>query len=336
MTVKRLHIRASNNYNLEDSIVIPINTNNPIEINSPIGTFKIIINIKQFDGSNPHQSNSLTNINDSTYLNHEPIDSSQVNSINIKDTQPNLRIDIVFKPSIPISGSELIFGNDFTVPIRNYVPTTILATGLKFFTWFINKTVKGDIYSDKPYLYGLVLNSFTNMSIIDDNDEMKIFSDEDNSNSSESISDSSKPGILRNPLSRKKTKKSSMLDRINHHENLNDNIDNTLKIPNHSIDRIKFFTNIEPCQEFIFTPNDTKSYFFQFDTDFVKLANSSYAVSIPTYWNKTFDINVSSFANDNLNNFNWVIKQGGYDGVDDGIVGLIINFALLDEEEEEE
>ena len=61
------------------------------------------------------------------------------------------------------------------------------------------------------------------------------------------------------------------------------------------------------------------------------MADSKYSVSIPTYGNSTFDIDVLRYANEKLDNFNWTIKQGGQDGVGHGRLGLIVNFALRDE-----
>ena len=72
---------------------------------------------------------------------------------------------IEFTPNKDIKGSSLIFGNDFTYSIKEYVPATLLNTGLKIFNWFINDSIKGDAYTDKPYLYGPGLNSFTYMAI---------------------------------------------------------------------------------------------------------------------------------------------------------------------------
>ncbi|KAK6204952.1 uncharacterized protein RJT21DRAFT_111497 [Scheffersomyces amazonensis] len=332
---KRLYIRAGTSYDLNDKFqIVPVNTNKPITIDSEIGTFQLLINIKNFDGSKPHLDNSLYNVGDKTLLNKQPVEENNVISALPNDIQPNLRIDIIFKPKIPIEGSRLIFGNDLTIPIRDYVPTTILSAGLKFFTWFINKTVKGDLYNDKPYLYGLALNTFTNMSIVDDDEDITAI--EENILSEDNEEDEGE-NETKNPLKLLKKKQShrkhQIVDRLNHKENLSSNTDNTLDIPDNSLDRIKYFTNFENCQEFIFNDEHSKSYFLQFDTSFVKMADSKYAVSIPTYGNKTFDINVSSLTNEILNNFNWVIKQDGYDGVDHGKLGLLVNFALLDEED---
>ncbi|CAI5755913.1 unnamed protein product [Candida verbasci] len=291
--IKRLFIKVSNSYDSNFQIV-PVNTEQPIEIKSDIGVFKLIVNIKKFDGAKPHLSNSLYNIGDKKFLNNESIDYTPKEITNCQTT-PNLRINIEYTPNQDIKGGELLFGNDFTYPIKDYVPTTLLSTGLKLFNWFINNTVKGDIYNEKPFLYGLALNSFTYLGI--------------NESKPELVSDSKKGD-----------------EPVNSKENLNLQNEN---IPTDSIQRKKYFNTVEKCNdEFNFKKD--QHYNLQFDTDFLKLGDSKYSVAIPT-----FDIDVGNYANETLNNVNWVVKKNGYDGVGQGELGLIINFALLDEEKED-
>ncbi|EMG48702.1 hypothetical protein SBY92_003990 [Candida maltosa Xu316] len=280
---KRLFIKASNNYD-SDFQIIPINTEQPLVIDSDIGLFKLFINIRNFDGSKPHLSNSLYNVQDKYYLNGEKI------NFNPPDKEPlesNLRLYIEFTPYRDIKGSALIFGNDFTYSIKPYVPTTLLNTGLKLFNWFINDSVKGDAYNDQPYLYGPGLNSFTYMGIKNDNKSV-------------------------DPTAKKPV------------ENLSDQL---AKVPNDPNARKKFFRNFSKCDKFTYKKG--VEYIMQFDTNYLKLADSKYSLSIPH-----FDFDISHYSNDVLNNVNWVIKDGGYEGVGAGDLGLVINFAVLSEEAE--
>lgn len=68
-----------------------------------------------------------------------------------------------------------------------------------------------------------------------------------------------------------------------------------------------------------------------FDTSFVSVGDSNYHVAIPTFRDKTIDIDVLRFSDEKLNNFNWTVKRGGISGTHDGEFGLVINFALVDE-----
>lgn len=288
--VKRLVIKVSNDYDSKFEY-IPVNTLVPVSIESEIGKFELIINIKNFDGSQFHRANSLYNLGDDKYLDGKDFADSRNEYL-----QANLSFEVNFQPKFPIKGDELIFGNEFTTSLKEYVPTSLLSSGLKIFNWFINNTVKGDIYNQNPYLYGPILNSCTYMSITDQI-PFKY-----------STVDSSKQKLP---------------------ENLNENTDNIVKIPCLSLDRKKFFNKLSNCENFVFL--DSSVYKLKFDTNLIKLQDSNYAVSLPTYKNKTLDINVSKYADDKLNNFNWIIKCGGYDGVGSGKIGLVVNFALIDE-----
>ena len=283
--IKRLYITASNNYDSNYQLV-PVYTEQPLEIDSKIGLFKLFLNIKNFDGSKPHLSNSLYNLQDDVYLNGEKI---EFNKPPKDDDEPNLRINIEFTPKEDINGSNFAFGNDFTYPIRDYVPVGLLNTGLKLFNWFINDSVKGDPYPDKPYLYGPGISSFTYMAIKNPDDP--------------TVNTHSKKAV----------------------ENLFQQEENIPKEPN---SRKKFFSNKKKCEKFTFKKGVT--YILQFDTNFVKLADSKYSISIPR-----FDFDVSHYANDTLDNVNWVFKEGGYEGVDFGKLGLIINFKVLLEDSED-
>lgn len=292
---KRLLIRLGTCYDNDDKAkIVPVNTGIASTVDSAIGTFSVMVNIPRFDGSKPHRNNSCYDIADSLYLNGEPANGKP--SMLLNDWEPNFRLHVTFTPHHEIKALQLLFGNDFTVPIRDHVPAIPLATGLKFFSWFINKSAKGDVYGDKPYLYGLAINSF---SYIDVNPQ--------------------KPPHVRE---REYTRTQS--------ENMNLNVDNTLKIPTASLDRKKFFGNTLTCDDFVF--HRDCPYTLQFDTTSLKIADSVYAVSIPTYGSRTFDFMVSSYANEHLNNFNWTIKEGGYEGVGHGKLGMVLNFSLLDEE----
>lgn len=289
MTVKRLLITAKPAYT-SDPKVVPINADVPLEFISSLGRFQLQIFVKGFDGSQAHKSISKYDTTDSTYLDGSPTAPTETAS-----DQPNLRILIRFIPSHTIKGSELIFGNEVTSSIKDHVPVSILSTGLKFFSWWVNPSIKGDLYADQPYLFGLAINSFTKIRI----DDKEKFED------------------------------SSISPIADDRENLEfKNSDE--QIPRSPQERQKFFSDISKASQFVFETNH--SYTFQFDTNYVKIADSQYKLLIPTYGSRTLDIDVERFSDEKLNNFDWIIKQNGFDGVGEGETGLIVNFALVEEE----
>lgn len=295
-TVKRLVIKAGPTYD-GDFIIVPVN-GEYVDVKSPLGKFSVKVNIKNFDGSKQHLANSFYNLGDTTHLDGS---EGQAAPLEGAAADPNLRVEFKFTPNKPIVGDKLIFGNDFTYPIRDFLPTAILQTGLKFFTWFISKTVKGDVYNDKPFLYGLSLNSFT-------------FISEEEKQANTKLLDITKGEDFQ------------FLEKLS----LVEGPDPKIKIPDKSLDRKKYFNNVSHAKHFTF--KEGVPYVLQFDTNFLKMSDSSYGVSIPTFGNKTFDISVLKYANETLNNFNWIIKSGGYEGVGEGELGVVLNFALVNEE----
>lgn len=318
---KRLLISAGKDYDGPFEVV-PVNTHREIIVETDIGDFGVQVDIRDFDGSKKHLNNSKHNVGDVLYLNgnSEPTEgcpskdlvanegggspvSEHASSQEKRDaSMSNLSIRIRYTPKVQVRGSELLFGNDIMVPIREYVPAALLSTALKFFTWFINPSVKGDVYNDKPFLYGLSLNSFNFMSLF--------------TRSSQGES----KGVPEDPWTN---------DVLHSSENLNENEDNALNIPVQTTKRQRFFNNIKNCESFVF--NTSTTYFLQFDSNFLKFMDSKYSVAIPTYGKKTFDIDALKYANENLSSFNWIIKIGGYEGVGYGRLGLVLNFALEDE-----
>lgn len=101
-------------------------------------------------------------------------------------------------------------------------------------------------------------------------------------------------------------------------------------IPTELTKRQKYFCQIEKCQDFNFEKNE--KYFLLFDTNLIRICDSQYHVAIPTYRDNVIDLDVLRYADDKLNNFNWTIKEGGTNGMYEGTFGLVVNFALVDED----
>lgn len=63
-----------------------------------------------------------------------------------------------------ISGKALVFGNDFEHPIRDRIPPGFNAA-FRIVKWAIDPGLDGDVYADKPYLYGNALSSINVLSV---------------------------------------------------------------------------------------------------------------------------------------------------------------------------
>ncbi len=63
-----------------------------------------------------------------------------------------------FLPKKSVSGNALVFGNDFDNPIRDRLPPGF-NTALNIVKWVIDPGLDGDVYADRPHLYGPALSS---------------------------------------------------------------------------------------------------------------------------------------------------------------------------------
>lgn len=64
-----------------------------------------------------------------------------------------------FIPKKDISGEELVFGNDFDRPIRDRLPPGF-GQAFKIVKWLVDPGLEGDVYADKPWLFGRALASW--------------------------------------------------------------------------------------------------------------------------------------------------------------------------------
>lgn len=95
----------------------------------------------------PHGSPST-----SSYFSHPP------------HTHDQYSIGFSFVPHRDISGKSLVFGNDFEHPVRDRIPPGFSAA-FRIVKWAIDPGLDGDVYADKPYLYGNALSSINALSV---------------------------------------------------------------------------------------------------------------------------------------------------------------------------
>jgi hypothetical protein len=79
-------------------------------------------------------------------------------------THDQYSINFSFVPHSTHSTSALVFGNDFDRPIRDRLPPGF-STAFKIVKWAIDPGLDGDVYADKPYLYGPALGSLNVVSV---------------------------------------------------------------------------------------------------------------------------------------------------------------------------
>ena len=58
----------------------------------------------------------------------------------------------------------MVFGNDFDHPIRDRLPPGF-STAFKIVKWLVDPGLDGDVYADKPYLYGPAASSVNTLHV---------------------------------------------------------------------------------------------------------------------------------------------------------------------------
>lgn len=107
---------------------------------------------------------------DSNLLDHRPIGlpfgspSTSPYFSTPHHTHDQYSIAFSFTPKRTISGKSLVFGNDFEHPVRDRIPPGFSAA-FRIVKWAVDPGLDGDVYADKPYLYGNALSSINVLSV---------------------------------------------------------------------------------------------------------------------------------------------------------------------------
>ncbi|KAI4111645.1 MAG: hypothetical protein LQ339_000516 [Xanthoria mediterranea] len=141
-----LRVTAGPSYDPSSHQVIAVNSGIPTSIQSPVCSASISVRIQNYHGL-PHGSPST-----SSYFSHPP------------HTHDQYSIGFSFVPHRTINGKSLVFGNDFEHPIRDRIPPGFNAA-FRIVKWAIDPGLDGDVYADKPYLYGNALSSMNVLSV---------------------------------------------------------------------------------------------------------------------------------------------------------------------------
>lgn len=143
-----LRVTAGPSYSPSTHVPIPINSPTALtHISHPEMTIDLAVRIHNYRGLPPSSPST------SPYFSTEPHHSNaDLYSIAFR-----------FTPHGPsgegISGEDLQFGNDFDRPIRAHLPPGF-GTAMKIVKWWVDPGLDGDVYAEKPYLYGPAIGSF--------------------------------------------------------------------------------------------------------------------------------------------------------------------------------
>ncbi|WEW59670.1 hypothetical protein PRK78_005149 [Emydomyces testavorans] len=136
-----LKVTAGPTYDPETHRIVPVNADETLTIETEHTTVKLCVRIRDYAGL-PFDTPRT-----SSYFSHPERQDDQY------------AISVALIPKRTISGSELVFGNDFDHPIRDRLPPGT-NYALKIVKWMIDPGLEGDAYADQPYLYGAALSSW--------------------------------------------------------------------------------------------------------------------------------------------------------------------------------
>ncbi|KAI9739602.1 MAG: hypothetical protein M1834_006320 [Cirrosporium novae-zelandiae] len=151
-----LRVTAGPSYDPSTHAVVPVNSEQPFQIDNEHMTTHLTVRILNYRGF-PEGSPTTT-----SYFSHEA------------HTKDRYSISFSFLPKKNVSGNDILFGNDFDRPIRDRLPPGF-NTAFKIAKWAIDPGLDGDPYADKPYLYGPALSSINTWRVgekLVDKDEM--------------------------------------------------------------------------------------------------------------------------------------------------------------------
>ncbi|CBX94685.1 hypothetical protein IAQ61_009369 [Plenodomus lingam] len=141
-----LRVTAGATYDTAKHQEVLVNTEKPVNINSDLIDAQLHVRIRDYRGL--------------------PKGSPSTSPYFASPQHPYDRYSISFSfiPKQDIAGDKLVFGNDFENPIRDRLPP-LFDKAFGIVKWWIDPGLDGDVYGDKPYLYGALLSSINVLRI---------------------------------------------------------------------------------------------------------------------------------------------------------------------------
>lgn len=142
----RLKVTAGPAYDLSTHQVVHVNSPKTNTFENDHIILSVAVRVRNFTGFPPSSPET------SPYFEHSLHTSDQYS------------ISFRFIPKVDIPGHELVFGNDFDRPIRDRLPPGF-NQAFKIVKWWIDPGLDGDVYADKPFLYGPALSSWNILNV---------------------------------------------------------------------------------------------------------------------------------------------------------------------------
>ena len=146
----RLRVTAGPSYSPTTHKLVPVNAAETLTFETPSIILSLCVRIKHFTGFPPSS----------------PVTAEKYFAQDLhKYDQYSISFSLI--PKVDIPGEDLVFGNDFDRPLRDRLPPGA-NQALRIVKWWIDPGLDGDMYADKPYLYGPALSSWNYLRIGDE------------------------------------------------------------------------------------------------------------------------------------------------------------------------
>ncbi|VUC20069.1 unnamed protein product [Clonostachys rosea] len=193
-----LRITAGPAYDLASHVEIPVNTAEPVHINSDRADIQLNVRVNDYRGlpygsprTSPYFEAEPHKYNQDQYsicFRFTPKKPAAVTKSDEKkgDVKEDVKVEVKEETKddvkddaeedgqddddeddeevLGISGLDLQFGNDFDRPIRDRLPPGF-NTAMGIVRWWVDPGLDGDAYADRPYLYGPALSSFNALHV---------------------------------------------------------------------------------------------------------------------------------------------------------------------------
>jgi hypothetical protein len=147
-TQYRLRVTAGPEHDPSTHKLVSVNASETLTFENDHMILSLAVRIRHFTG---YPNDSPTT---SPYFDHELHQYDQYS------------IAFSFIPKIDIPGGDLVFGNDFDRPIRDRLPPGF-NQAFRIVKWWVDPGLEGDVYADKPSLFGPALSSWNILRIGD-------------------------------------------------------------------------------------------------------------------------------------------------------------------------
>jgi len=163
-----LRVTAGPTYDTSKHQDVLVNSEKPVNISSEHLDARIHVRIKDYRGAMtpPSRICPIPKTPSLTISTGLPKNSPKTSPYFSTPQHPHDRYSISFSftPKKTLNGDHVVFGNDFEHPIRDRLPP-LFDKAFGIVKWWIDPGLDGDVYGDKPYLYGALLSSINVLNV---------------------------------------------------------------------------------------------------------------------------------------------------------------------------